>query len=169
MKLIVFTIGILLAFNCIAQTRSGCNPEMPRYSEWSASRHFPDVLTATKQNEVVARLSQLSLGLTKEKVKAIAGLPDYVGDGSSAPNAIACIWVYSFEDKSPSTEPKDKHLVLLGFGGSGELAAILPNHVEGVRVRQVTDKSCEPDNSNSTGTIAKVIGEGRVYTASSER
>lgn len=142
---------------------------MPRYSEWAASRHFPDVLTAAKQNELTDKLSRLSLGLTKEQAKGMVGPPDYVGDGSLQPNAIACIWIYSFTDQSPSTEPKDKHMVLLGFDSAGKLKAILPNQVAGVKILQVTDKSCEADAASSASTIAKVIDDGRVYTASSER
>jgi hypothetical protein len=169
MKLIVFAIVALSALGCAAQTQSSCNPEMPRYSEWSASHPFPVALPAAKQRELAAKLSGLSLGLSKEQVKGMVGAPDYVGDGSLQPNAVACMWIYNFADQSLSTEPKDKYMVLLGFDNAGKLEAIAPNHVDGVKPLQVTDESCEPDKSSAVAKIAEVVNEGKAYAASSDR
>ena len=73
----------------LGQSVSSCNPEMLRYPEWSAARHFPYNLDTTKQQEIATGLAQLTLGLTSQQVKTAAGAPDFASDGSLQSNAVA--------------------------------------------------------------------------------
>ncbi len=169
MKLLTFSIMIFLVAACAGQTQSACNPEMPRYAEWSAAQHFPYLLSRQKQEARASSLSKLKLGLTKQQVQAVAGSPDYVADGALQPNAVACIWVYAFEDKAPSEDPKDKGLVVIGFTADGKLAALQPHKVNGILPMQVKDKSCEA-GAETLGTLhTDDLAKGHPYEAVSQR
>jgi hypothetical protein len=154
-----------------AQTQAaiGCNPETPRYAEWAAAQHFPVHLSQQAQQALSAKLSQLQLGATRDEVKTKAGAPDYAADGSSAPNAIACMWIYNFDDSSASDQPKDKKVVLLGFTADGKLAILAPNQVPGLRILQLTDKSCTSAPISPESRLAKDLAAGKPYIASSDR
>ncbi|HZP25060.1 MAG TPA: hypothetical protein VFB04_16575 [Terriglobales bacterium] len=157
-----------MAAGAWAQVVSGCNPEMPRYTEWSASRHFPYQLDSVKQKELGDRLSGLSLGSSIQQVKAAAGVPDFVSDGSLQPNAVACMWLYVFEDQGPASDPRKKHAVVLGFSQQGALTAVESQKVNNVKAKPV-DTSCEPYASPTAGAIAEILGAGKAYVAPEQR
>jgi|SRR5579871_209178 len=159
---------LLLAGGAWAQSSSSCSPEMPRYTEWSASRHFPYELDSAKQKEMAAHLSALALGLSMQQVKAEAGVPDFVSDGSLQPNAVACMWLYVFEDQGPGSDSRQKHAVLLGFSQQGALTAVESQNVSDVKARPI-DKSCEPYASPTAGAIAERVDAGKAYVAPEQR
>ncbi len=168
---LTLAFGAFLAFvvSTRGQTVSSCSPEVPRYAEWSASRHFPYERGAAKEQEMAAKLSQLTLGLSEQQVKAMVGSPDFANDGSLQPNAIACSWFYVFEDQGPTTDPMDKQVVALGFSDKGSLAAVRSAHVNGVKTLEPVDKSCEPYSSPTARTIKTMIDSGRLYVAQEDR
>lgn len=161
----------LVAISSGAESKAaiGCNPDTPRYAEWAAAQRFPARLSQDAQQRLIANLGKLQLGATRDEVKARAGAPDYAADGSSAPNAVACMWIYNFDDLSASSEPKDKKVVLLGFTADGRLAILVPNQVPGVSILHATDESCTSAPISPESRLAKDLAAGKPYVASSDR
>ena len=156
---------------CIATAavNSGCDPNMPRYAEWSAAQHFPVALSPDKQKARASSLARLKLGTDRAAVLSLVGAPDYVGDGSLEPNAIACMWIYSFSDESPTTPPAKKSVVMLGFTADGKLAMLVPNKITGIPILQLADKSCEAKRMSPDSELAKDLASGETYTATGEK
>jgi hypothetical protein len=166
---LVVSLALVSAMGALGQSVSSCNPEMLRYPEWSAARHFPYNLDTTKQQEIATGLSQLSLGLTTQQVKAAAGVPDFASDGSLQSNAVACLWFYIFEDPGPQADPKTKRAVLLGFSGEGRLVAVESQRVKSVKTLEPKHKSCEAYDSPTASTIAAAVNSGKPYIAPEHR
>ena len=169
MRQIALGLIVFSTLTCSAQPRATCSPEVPRYSQWSASQQFPYALEAGKQQALAAKLAQLTLGMSREEVQALAGPPTYAADGASLPKAVACVWGYSFEDQGPSGGPASKRRVIVGFSSTGYLAAIVPQGVEGVQPLQLRDKSCENDRPGSNSTVSKTVAAGKTYIADEQR
>lgn len=165
----IVTLMFVTMSIAVAQASSGCNPEMPRYAEWSASQHFPAHLSADKEKTRTSSLAELTLGMDRERIMSIVGAPDYVGDGSLEPNAIGCMWIYNFSDEAPATKPQDQSLVLLGFAADGKLVMLIPNKVAGIQTLQVTNKTCESKRIAPESRLARDLAAGKTYLASNER
>jgi len=169
MRWFALVLVVFPVLTCSAQKKPGCSPEIPRYSEWSAAQHFPNVLEAGRQQALASKLSQLTLHMSQAEVSALAGPPTYAADGALQPNAIACVWGYSFEDPGPSSGPAAKHRVTLGFTRDGSLAAIVPQRVDGVQILQLQDKSCAAGSPVSDSVAAETVAAGKTYVADSQR
>src|SRR5271166_500004 len=61
MRLALLGFAVILGISCAGQTQGGCSPDMPRYSEWSASQRFPVTLQAPEQQALAAKLAKLRL------------------------------------------------------------------------------------------------------------
>ena len=163
------SLVLLSSAGARGQRISSCNPELPRYPEWSAALHFPYSLNATREQEVATRLSQLTLGLTSPQVKAAVGSPDFASDGALQSNAVACLWFYIFDDPGPKADAKSKRAVLLGFSGAGRLVAVESQKVKGVKTLEPKDKSCEAYVSPTASNIAAAVNSGKPYVATEQR
>ena len=167
MRLALLGFAVILGISCAGQTQGGCSPDMPRYSEWSASQRFPVTLQAPEQQALAAKLAKLRLGMSMDEVKAVAGAPSYVADGERRPYAVACFWAYSFDDPGP--KGSISKVVQLGFTRSGTLAIVMPVRVEGVGPSAIVDASCEADTANSSSAVSQAMNAGKIYLADRQR
>ena len=169
MKSAVLGLVIMLPLSCVAQNPARCSPELPRYAQWSAAQHFPVVLDPQSQQALAAKLARVALGMSMDQVRALAGPPTYVADGTLQPHAVACVWGYSFEDSGPAEPIGAKHRVIVGFAQDGTVAAIVPQRVEGIQLSQVQDRSCEADSPNPAAALSQAVAAGKPYVADNLR